>query len=241
MDAQLFAKIIINMFEMTKFHRRLIYLLKSVFETLSRFYRHIHCKIKMKGKMQYKKRTKTIYIFKQVVIPLNRLFINVEYGKGPANTPFGVLGIKSWLYYTHFRYDTQIVKMEKLTEVDNYISKGLDNEIEHYSNIFKKKKISLKRVKATLLRNGIKDIENYMANIEEKKKLIKFESSTSKKGKKMPWRFITLDKEDIENMKSEKKMLLKNMAKKVIKYVNQKRVKLLPYSKKLRNYVKKKN
>jgi ribosomal protein S3 len=95
MDAQLFAKIIVNMFEMTKFHRRLIYLLKSVFGTLRRFYKHIDCKVKMKGKMQYKKRTKTIYIFKEVVIPLNRLFITVEYGKAPANTPFGVLGIKT--------------------------------------------------------------------------------------------------------------------------------------------------
>ena len=80
---------------MTKFHRRLIFLLKSVFQTLSRFYLHIICKIKMKGKMQYKKRTKTIYIFKESVIPLNKLFITVEYGKGPANTPFGILGIKT--------------------------------------------------------------------------------------------------------------------------------------------------
>ena len=95
MDAQLFAKIIINMFEMTKFHTRLIYLLKSVFKTLSMYYRYIDCKVKIKGKMQYKRRTKTVYIFKKTVIPLNILDIRVEYGKGPANTPFGVIGIKT--------------------------------------------------------------------------------------------------------------------------------------------------
>lgn len=249
MDAQLFAKIIINMFEMTKFHRRLIYLLKSVFETLSRFYRHIHCKIKMKGKMQYKKRTKTIYIFKQVVIPLNRLFINVEYGKGPANTPFGVLGIKTWLYYTQFRYDTRCAKIETLTEVDNYISKGLSSELDQYATIFKKQKIDLEDVKIALLRNGMKGIENYMANIEEKKKLLKFESSTSEKGKKIPWRFITLDKEDIQKIKNKKKQLTRDMVKNVTKYIMKKSNKLLPTKqsiskiaqKKNPNYVKKKN
>lgn len=95
MDAQLFAKIIINMFEMTKFHRRLIYLLKDVFYTLRKFYKYLICKVKMKGKMQYRRRTKTVYIFKESVIPFNRLFILVDFGKGPANTPFGVLGIKT--------------------------------------------------------------------------------------------------------------------------------------------------
>ena len=56
------------LFEMTKFHKRLIYLLKSLIITLSLYYLHIHCKVKLKGKMQYKKRTKTVILFKQSIL-----------------------------------------------------------------------------------------------------------------------------------------------------------------------------
>ena len=99
MDASLFVKIIKNLFEMTKFHKRLIYLLKSLIITLSLYYLHIHCKVKLKGKMQYKKRTKTVILFKQSM-PLNQLNKIIEYSKNYAITPFGVLGIKTWLYFS---------------------------------------------------------------------------------------------------------------------------------------------
>jgi hypothetical protein len=94
MDASLFVKIVKNLFEMTKFHKRLIYLLKSLIITLSLYYLHIHCKVKLKGKMQYKKRTKTVILFKQSM-PLNQLNKIIEYSKNYAITPFGVLGIKT--------------------------------------------------------------------------------------------------------------------------------------------------
>jgi len=108
-DAQLFAKIIINMFEMTKFHRRLINLLKSVFKTLNFFYTHLDFKVRMRGKMQFRRRTRTVFIFQKVVIPLNVLYISTEYGKGYANTPFGVIGIKTWLYYKRVILETPVV------------------------------------------------------------------------------------------------------------------------------------
>jgi len=95
MDAQLFAKLVINLFEMTRFHGKLIKLLKKMMKTIVKFYRHIHCKIKLQGKMQYKKRTKTVYLFKGYSIPVNQLDSIVEFGCGPANTKFGVLGIKT--------------------------------------------------------------------------------------------------------------------------------------------------
>ena len=98
MDACLFVKIIKNLFEMTKFHKRLIYLLKSLIITLSLYYLHINCKVQLKGKMQYKRRTKTIILFKQSM-PLNQLNKIIEYSKNHAITPFGIIGIKTWLYF----------------------------------------------------------------------------------------------------------------------------------------------
>ena len=104
MDSFLFSKIIKNLFEMTKFHKRLIHLLKSLIITLSLFYLHINCKVKLKGKMQYKRRTKTVILFKQSM-PLNQLNKIIEYSKNYAITPFGVLGIKTWLYFNVLKND----------------------------------------------------------------------------------------------------------------------------------------
>ena len=230
MDAQLFAKIIINMFEMTKFHRRLIYLLKSVFETLSKFYKHIHCKIKMKGKMQYKKRTKTIYIFKQVVIPLNRLFINVEYGKGPANTPFGVLGIKTWLYYVNYQYKTQN-KYENIIS-DNQSLKTFEEDTIAYPEALAKKRYTWEIIENSLIREDKKQVHYIIRHYEELIKFRKFQDSI-KKNKKKSLRFIKLKNSDNKNLKIKEELLLARKTKIRNKYMLNLKQNI--------NYVKKKN
>jgi ribosomal protein S3 len=93
MNAQLFCVLIVKLFEITKFHRRLIFLLKAVINTAEKYYKHIICKIKLKGKMQYRKRTKTLYLSNKQ-LPLSTLDSVIEYGKAPAITPFGIVGIK---------------------------------------------------------------------------------------------------------------------------------------------------
>ncbi len=102
MNAQLFCVLIVKLFEITKFHRRLIFLLKAVINTAEKYYKHIICKIKLKGKMQYRKRTKTLYLSNKQ-LPLSTLDSVIEYGKAPAITPFGIVGIKLWLYYLNYK------------------------------------------------------------------------------------------------------------------------------------------
>ena len=93
-DAQLFVTVLISFLEMTKFHRKLLFVLKSILSIFKFRYRHIFCKIKLKGKMQYRKRTKKLYLARDT-IPLNVLHaIDVEYGQGAAATFYGLLSVK---------------------------------------------------------------------------------------------------------------------------------------------------
>jgi hypothetical protein len=100
-DAQLFATILVSFFEMTRFHRNLLFLLKSVLHIFKQRYDYIFSKIKLKGRMQNRKRTKKIYLLRDS-IPLNRLYrenTEIEYGQGTAVTFVGALSIKVWLYF----------------------------------------------------------------------------------------------------------------------------------------------
>jgi len=111
-------------------------LLKSVFYTLRKFYINIICKVRLKGKMQYKKRTQISYIFKEAVIPLNKLFILVEYGKGSAVTPFGILGIKTWLYYLN------AIKKNDVDDNNNFL---LNNLLKNIKKVSKKNRKKIKK------------------------------------------------------------------------------------------------
>lgn len=202
MDAQLFTKMIVNLFEMTKFHRRLIFLLKSIIKILGRFYKHIHCKIKLKGKMQYKRRTKKTYLFKHS-FPVNQLKSIIEYGCGAANTPFGVLSIKTWLYYTSFNY------ISKASRSINLLQKKQDNLLS-YSKLFtaskirseniKKKtlnKLKLNRMQLWILEN-IKFVPQYSKDKHEIRKLNKFQIDNLNSFSKIP--VNKLDKNQLKNL-----------------------------------------
>src|SRR4051794_26720623 len=81
-DAQLFVTVLASFLEMTKFHRKILFVLKSILKIFRSRYNHIRCKIKLKGKMQYRRRTKKIFLARDT-IPLNVFYnIQVEYAQG---------------------------------------------------------------------------------------------------------------------------------------------------------------